>query len=94
MDHLRSFHLKIAYYALFSIPVPVKSVPGMATGSEAVKKPADEAVLEWNKQDNKRMLHAVYRVGDLDRTIKYICFGIFYKQNSSNNISRARVPSF
>lgn len=41
----------------------------MATGSEAVK-PA-EAVLEWNKQDNKRMLHAVYRVGDLDRTIKY-----------------------
>jgi lactoylglutathione lyase len=65
----------------------------MATGSEAVKKPADEAVLEWNKQD-KRMLHAVYRVGDLDRTIKYICFGIFYKQNSSNNISRARVPSF
>jgi lactoylglutathione lyase len=49
---------------------------GMATGSEATK-PA-EAVLEWNKQDNKRMLHAVYRVGDLDRTIKYYteCFGM------------------
>ncbi|CAO2176172.1 unnamed protein product [Urochloa humidicola] len=48
----------------------------MATGSEAAK-PA-EAVLEWNKQDNKRMLHAVYRVGDLDRTIKYYteCFGM------------------
>ena len=46
------------------------SVPGMATGSEAAK-PA-EAVLEWNKQDNKRMLHAVYRVGDLDCTIKYV----------------------
>jgi len=42
----------------------------MATGSEATK-PA-EAVLEWNKQDNKRMLHAVYRVGDLGRTIKYV----------------------
>ena len=42
----------------------------MATGSEATK-PA-EAVLEWNKQDNKRMLHAVYRVGDLDCTIKYV----------------------
>lgn len=41
----------------------------MATGSEAAK--SAEAVLEWNKQDNKRMLHAVYRVGDLDRTIKY-----------------------
>ncbi|XP_066325824.1 lactoylglutathione lyase-like [Miscanthus floridulus] len=48
----------------------------MATGSEAVK-PA-EAVLEWHKQDSKRMFHAVYRVGDLDRTIKYYteCFGM------------------
>jgi hypothetical protein len=39
-------------------------VSGMASGSEAV--------LEWHKQDNKRMLHAVYRVGDLDRAIKYV----------------------
>ncbi|XP_066351318.1 lactoylglutathione lyase-like [Miscanthus floridulus] len=48
----------------------------MATGSEALK-PA-ETVLDWHKQDNKRMLHAVYRVGDLDRTIKYYteCFGM------------------
>jgi len=27
-------------------------------------------LLEWPKQDKKRMLHVVYRVGDLDRTIK------------------------
>lgn len=52
----------------------------MATGSEA-SKPAEvpaETVLDWHKQDNKRMLHAVYRVGDLDRTIKYYteCFGM------------------
>ncbi|KAL6843367.1 hypothetical protein ACP4OV_027080 [Aristida adscensionis] len=48
----------------------------MATGSEAGK--SAEAVLEWNNQDKKRMLHAVYRVGDLDRTIKYYteCFGM------------------
>lgn len=48
----------------------------MATGSGA-EKPA-EAVLEWHKQDKKRMLHAVYRVGDLDKTIKYYteCFGM------------------
>uniref|UniRef100_A0A2P2JJD0 Lactoylglutathione lyase n=1 Tax=Rhizophora mucronata TaxID=61149 RepID=A0A2P2JJD0_RHIMU len=26
--------------------------------------------LEWVKKDNRRMLHVVYRVGDLDRTIK------------------------
>lgn len=47
----------------------------MATGSEATK--AAEAVfqwheLEWHKQDSKRMLHAVYRVGDLDRIIKHV----------------------
>ncbi len=41
----------------------------MASGSEAEKSP--EVVLEWPKKDKKRLLHAVYRVGDLDRTIKY-----------------------
>jgi lactoylglutathione lyase len=41
----------------------------MATDSEASK--AAEVVVDWHKQDKKRMLHAVYRVGDLDRTIKY-----------------------
>lgn len=29
-------------------------------------------LLEWPKKDKRRLLHAVYRVGDLDRTIKYI----------------------
>ncbi|ONM25381.1 glyoxalase I-like protein [Zea mays] len=48
----------------------------MATDSEASK--AAEVVVDWHKQDKKRMLHAVYRVGDLDRTIKYYteCFGM------------------
>ncbi|PWZ45028.1 Lactoylglutathione lyase [Zea mays] len=48
----------------------------MATDSEASK--AAEVVVDWHKQDSKRMLHAVYRVGDLDRTIKYYteCFGM------------------
>ena len=35
---------------------------------------ATENVLEWVKKDKRRMLHVVYRVGDLDRTIKYVCF--------------------
>jgi len=29
-------------------------------------------LLEWPKKDNRRMLHVVYRVGDLDRTIKLV----------------------
>ena len=38
-------------------------------GAEAGAVPA-ENVLDWVQKDKKRMLHAVYRVGDLDRTIK------------------------
>ncbi|XP_057960621.1 lactoylglutathione lyase GLX1-like [Malania oleifera] len=35
-------------------------------------------LLEWAQKDKHRFLHAVYRVGDLDRTIKYYteCFGM------------------
>lgn len=28
-------------------------------------------LFEWPKKDKRRLLHAVYRVGDLERTIKY-----------------------
>ncbi|PPD97809.1 hypothetical protein GOBAR_DD05151 [Gossypium barbadense] len=47
----------------------------MAEGSAAV--PSTE-LLEWPKKDKRRFLHAVYRVGDLDRTIKFYteCFGM------------------
>ncbi|TKY54002.1 putative lactoylglutathione lyase [Spatholobus suberectus] len=35
-------------------------------------------LLEWPKKDKRRLLHVVYRVGDLDRTIKFYteCFGM------------------
>jgi lactoylglutathione lyase len=32
---------------------------------------ASQEVLDWPKQDKRRMLHAVYRVGDMDKTIEY-----------------------
>ncbi|KAL2321306.1 hypothetical protein Fmac_030275 [Flemingia macrophylla] len=37
-----------------------------------------ENLLDWAKQDKRRMLHVVYRVGDLDKTIKFYreCFGM------------------
>lgn len=37
-----------------------------------------ESLLDWPKKDKRRFLHAVYRVGDLDRTIKFYteCFGM------------------
>ena len=36
------------------------------------------ALLDWPKKDTRRFLHVVYRVGDLDRTIKFYteCFGM------------------
>ncbi|KAK8931049.1 Lactoylglutathione lyase [Platanthera zijinensis] len=37
-----------------------------------------EDLIDWPKKDKHRFLHAVYRVGDLDRTIKFYteCFGM------------------
>ncbi|CAA7394351.1 unnamed protein product [Spirodela intermedia] len=48
-----------------------------ASASEAEPLSSDK-VLEWSLKDKKRLLHAVYRVGDLDRTIKFYteCFGM------------------
>ncbi|XP_050219736.1 lactoylglutathione lyase GLX1-like [Mercurialis annua] len=39
---------------------------------------ADQNVLEWVQNDQRRMLHAVYRVGNLDKTIKFYteCLGM------------------
>ena len=40
--------------------------------AQASTAAAPENVLEWVKKDKRRLLHVVYRVGDLDRTIKYV----------------------
>ncbi|XP_077218216.1 putative lactoylglutathione lyase, chloroplastic [Tasmannia lanceolata] len=47
----------------------------MAQASAAVSK---EGALEWVKKDRRRLLHVVYRVGDLDKTIKFYteCLGM------------------
>ncbi|GLT48538.1 hypothetical protein SLA2020_221580 [Shorea laevis] len=45
---------------------------------QASTSATQENFLEWVKQDKRRMLHVVYRVGDLDRTIKFYteCLGM------------------
>ncbi|XP_039131551.1 lactoylglutathione lyase-like [Dioscorea cayenensis subsp. rotundata] len=50
----------------------------MASGAEGKTVPDCENALEWVQNDKRRFLHAVYRVGDLDRTIKFYteCFGM------------------
>ncbi|CAN4094403.1 unnamed protein product [Withania somnifera] len=53
----------------------ISAAGNMAHASTAATQ---ENVLEWVKQDKRRMLHVVYRVGDLDRTIKFYteCLGM------------------
>lgn len=41
----------------------------IAQASTAVSQ---EGALDWVKKDKRRLLHVVYRVGDLDRTIKHV----------------------
>lgn len=48
--------------------------------SDATPVVPSSELLEWPKKDKRRFLHAVYRVGDLDRTIKYVNF-VIIKQN-------------
>ncbi|KAK1418560.1 hypothetical protein QVD17_27705 [Tagetes erecta] len=52
-----------------------KTIVSMAQGSTTITQ---ENALEWVKSDKRRMLHVVYRVGDLDRTIKFYteCLGM------------------
>ncbi|XXG48078.1 hypothetical protein AAC387_Pa02g2614 [Persea americana] len=47
----------------------------IAQASTAVSQ---EGALDWVKKDKRRLLHVVYRVGDLDRTIKFYteCLGM------------------
>lgn len=46
--------------------------------AEAAPVVPHDGLLEWVKKDKRRMLHAVYRVGNLERTIKFYteCFGM------------------
>uniref|UniRef100_A0A5B6Z7V2 Lactoylglutathione lyase n=1 Tax=Davidia involucrata TaxID=16924 RepID=A0A5B6Z7V2_DAVIN len=55
--------------------IEASSAANMAQQSTVV---AEENALEWAKNDKRRMLHVVYRVGDLDKTIKFYteCLGM------------------
>lgn len=48
------------------------AMTGAGHVAQASTSATPENALEWVKQDKRRLLHVVYRVGDLDRTIKYV----------------------
>jgi lactoylglutathione lyase len=45
----------------------------MAAAAAAETATTQNNILEWVKKDNRRLLHVVYRVADLEKTIKYAC---------------------
>jgi lactoylglutathione lyase len=49
-----------------------------ADAAQAATFASTDAALAWAKKDNRRFLHVVYRVGDLDKTIKFYteCLGM------------------
>ncbi|KAG0577986.1 hypothetical protein M758_5G189400 [Ceratodon purpureus] len=50
----------------------------VASAASAEAATNEDSILEFAKNDNRRMLHVVYRVGDLDKTIKFYteCLGM------------------
>ncbi|MQL90342.1 hypothetical protein Taro_022915 [Colocasia esculenta] len=88
-SHRRALHLASArpHSQLFGIEghrlfrkkgdssVEACAVRNMAQASTAVSQ---AGTLEWVKQDKRRLLHVVYRVGDLEKTIKFYteCLGM------------------
>jgi len=55
-----------------------KSLSIMASAASTETATNEENILDFCKKDNRRMLHVVYRVGDLDKTIKFYteCLGM------------------
>lgn len=50
----------------------------MAAAAAAETATTQNNILEWAKKDNRRLLHVVYRVADLEKTIKFYteCLGM------------------
>ncbi|MED6205407.1 hypothetical protein PIB30_017219 [Stylosanthes scabra] len=78
-----SRRLALFHFASSVIAIPhSQSVLSGIKGSELFRvqeaNAAEKNLFEWIKNDNRRFLHAVYRVGDLDKTIKFYteCLGM------------------
>ncbi|XP_078177460.1 putative lactoylglutathione lyase, chloroplastic isoform X1 [Carex rostrata] len=64
-------HLKVTQKMRIAVQATGDAVQASTTTSQ-------EEALEWAKKDNRRLLHVVYRVGDLDKTIRFYteCLGM------------------
>ena len=69
----------------------VSSTVTVAAGNmaQASTTTSQEDVLEWAKKDRRRLLHVVYRVGDMEKTIKY---PISLNSNLPTSMHRSMEP--
>ncbi|KAK6137038.1 hypothetical protein DH2020_029219 [Rehmannia glutinosa] len=76
MPQLQSFGLTTS--KLYKEDSRSRRVSAAGNATQASTATTQENVLEWVKKDKRRLLHVVYRVGDLDRTIKFYteCLGM------------------
>ncbi|KAG5516455.1 hypothetical protein RHGRI_037241 [Rhododendron griersonianum] len=82
--HLRRKDFLLNHHLLLVLTIYVLLCCERAIGSRhprllaPAEAPSDE-ILEWPTKDNRRFLRAVYRVGDLDRTIEFYTEGFGMK---------------
>ncbi|XWS72063.1 hypothetical protein CRYUN_Cryun02cG0008400 [Craigia yunnanensis] len=76
VPHLQFFGLKAS--KLLRAEGSRVGMPLAGNVVQASAAAAQETSLEWVKKDKRRMLHVVYRVGDMNRTIKFYteCLGM------------------
>mmetsp|Transcript_6807 Transcript_6807/g.18287 ORF Transcript_6807/g.18287 Transcript_6807/m.18287 type:complete len:351 (-) Transcript_6807:285-1337(-) len=80
-------HLPVVPSAATCSASPVSRKTSSPSSRRTVTMASASSALEWDKDDSRRMLHVVYRVGDLDKTIEY------YKKHFGMQLLRMRdVP--
>ncbi|KAL9996095.1 putative lactoylglutathione lyase [Helianthus debilis subsp. tardiflorus] len=54
---------------------------------------SEENAIDWSRKDNRKMLHVVYRVGDLEKTIKFYTECLGMKVLRQRNIPEERYAN-
>jgi lactoylglutathione lyase len=79
---------------IWLLALPQQSQLFGAKGSQLFRIPEanaaeklDQNLFDWVQNDNRRFLHVVYSVGDLDKTIKYVLLVQFWKYTHLASIS-------
>ncbi|KAG5516456.1 hypothetical protein RHGRI_037242 [Rhododendron griersonianum] len=53
------------------VSITARKQPHLSAMADVAPVVLNDEILEWPKNDKRRFLHVVYRVGDLDRSIKF-----------------------